>query len=276
MRISSIENMTGIIDAHLHFSRHAGMDRAAEAAGHVNTAEELSRVFAACGVAGAVAMGTGGTPGVPETHPLLAFCAGIRAGELTPEQSPSILERTAEVLRQDRCVGLKFYCGYDPFYPHDARFRPFYELAGACGKPVVFHTGDTAWHHAKLKYAHPLEIDEVAVDFPHTQFVIAHCGNPWIADAVEVASKNENVAIDLSGLAVGKFAPDELWTHYLDYWRMIRMWLVYLSDETKVMYGSDWPLVNIPAYLELMRRVVPEPMHEAVFGANARRIFHLA
>ena len=50
---------TGIIDAHLHFSRHEGMDRAAEAAGHVNTAEELTRVFVACGIAGAVAMGTG-------------------------------------------------------------------------------------------------------------------------------------------------------------------------------------------------------------------------
>ena len=50
---------------------------------------------------------------------------------------------------------------------------------------------------------------------------------------------------------------------------------MYLSDETKVMYGSDWPLVNIPAYLELMRRVVPEPMHGAVFSGNARRIFRL-
>ena len=55
----------------------------------------------------------------------------------------------------------------------------------------------------------------------------------------------------------------------------IRNWLVYLDNWDKVMYGSDWPLVNIPAYLALMRRVVPETMHEAVFGANARRIFHL-
>ena len=93
--------------------------------------------------------------------------------------------------------------------------------------------------------------------------------------AGELPAKNENVAIDLSGLAVGKFVPDELWTRYLDYWRMIRMWLVYLSDDGKIMYGSDWPLVNIPAYLELMRRVVPETAHEAVFSGNARRIFRL-
>ena len=57
----------------------------------------------------------------------------------------------------------------------------------------------------KLKYSQPLIIDEVAVDFPKVKFVIAHCGTPWVADAVEVVAKNKNVYMDLSGLMEGKF-----------------------------------------------------------------------
>ena len=66
--------------------------------------------------------------------------------------------------------------------------------------PVAVHTGDTAFSDARLKYAHPLTVDEAAADFPDVKFVICHCGNPWFADATEVAAKNPNVYIDLSGL----------------------------------------------------------------------------
>ena len=41
----------------------------------------------------------------------------------------------------------------------------------------------------------------------------------------------------------------------------------------KVLYGSDWPLVNIPAYLEVIRRLVPEECQEKVFFENACRVF---
>lgn len=73
---------------------------------------------------------------------------------------------------------------------------------------MVFHTGDTAGSRGKLKYAHPLTVDDPASDFPGTTFVMAHYGNPWIVDATEVAAKHENVFIDLSGLAVGRFEPE--------------------------------------------------------------------
>ena len=261
-----------IIDAHLHFSDHEYMTRAAHAAGHENTAEHLARVFAETGIVAAVAMG--GEETDRPVAPRLFRCAAVR-GERLDVDPRAELERAEKSLAQPECVGLKLYPGYDYRYPSDRSFMPFYELAGACGKPVVFHTGDTAGDRGKVKYAHPLGVDEVAVDFRNTQFVLAHCGNPWIADAVEVAAKNPNAALDLSGLAVGRFDPDELYRSCEGYWKHLRMWIDYLSDDAKIVYGSDWPLVNIPAYLKLMRRVVPERAHEAFFSANARRIFRL-
>ena len=46
-------------------------------------------------------------------------------------------------------------------------------------------------------------MDEVAVDHPTREFVLAHVGNPWLTDAAEVVYKNLNVWADLSGLVVG-------------------------------------------------------------------------
>ena len=44
----------------------------------------------------------------------------------------------------------------------------------------------------KIKYAHPLTLDDAASEFPDVKFVMAHYGNPWIIDATQVARK-ENV-----------------------------------------------------------------------------------
>ena len=264
-----------IIDAHLHFSRHEHMGVIAREAGHVNAPGHLAQVFRECGIALGVVMGN---EDMLDLHagPPLKFCFGVRGERLKDSGSCAAeLERAEKVLRASDCVGIKIYLGYDYRYPADGAFLPFYELAGACGKAVVFHTGDTSGSRGKVKYAHPLGVDEVAVDFKNTQFVLAHCGNPWIVDAVEVAAKNANAALDLSGLAIGNFDADELYKRYEGYWRHLATWIDYLSDDSKIMYGTDWPLVNIPAYLELMRRVVPERAHEAFFSANAKRIFKL-
>ena len=45
---------------------------------------------------------------------------------------------------------------------------PYGRLAAKYDIPVIFHTGDTYSQSAKVKYAHPLFIDDVAVDFPET------------------------------------------------------------------------------------------------------------
>ena len=253
------------------------MTSAALAAGHINTPEHLRQVFREQDIALGIVMGNDDTPRTPtEAAPPLVFCAGVRSGRLAPETRSGELERLETLLRSPRCVGVKIYLGYDYRYPADECFLPVYELAGACGKAVVFHTGDTAGTHGKVKYAHPLNADEVAVEFPNTRFVLAHIGNPWIADAVEVAAKNANVALDLSGLAVGNFDPDALYRECEAYWRHLRMWLEYLGDPAKIMYGSDWPLVNIPAYIRLLSRIVPEKFHPGFFSDTARRIFRLA
>ncbi|GAF15492.1 amidohydrolase [Bacillus sp. JCM 19045] len=56
-------------------------------------------------------------------------------------------------------------------------YKPVYHLAEKHHVPVVFHTGDTYAENAILKYAHPLTIDEVAVQHRNVTFVMAHLGD---------------------------------------------------------------------------------------------------
>ena len=102
---------------------------------------------------------------------------------------------------------------------------------------------------------------------------MAHYGNPWIVDATEVAAKHENVFIDLSGLAVGRFEPEAFCAEYHGYLEHLKTWITYLSDYGKFLYGTDWPLVDPEAYLQLIRRLIPERHHNAVFCENALRVF---
>jgi hypothetical protein len=278
-----------IIDAHIHVSSRPGFADNAKRIGHEASYEYLGRLYAEQGIVLAVAMGGGPTVGDGVARPLVAglsdvngapflpshmgYCVGLQSRELTAENVDASLLLFEERLKDPRCLGIKMYPGYNFVYPSDPLHSGFYELAAAYDVPVVFHTGDTANPRGIVKYSHPLNIDEVAVCHPNTQFVMAHYGNPWIVDATEVSKKNPNVAVDLSALAQGVFQVDWFYDHYRGYIDHLRTWLTYLGDDGKLMFGSDFPLVNVPAYIELIARLINENAHDAVFHDNALRIF---
>ena len=168
---------------------------------------------------------------------------------------------------------MKIYLGYIARYASDPHYRPAYRLAEKHGVPVVFHTGDTYDRDGKLKYADPLTIDEVAVEHRKINFVIAHCGNPWIESAAEVAYKNPNVYLDGSAFLIGDLSqvPANKIEEYVV--KPLRWVFGYVEDPTKLMFGSDWPLAPIGQYLEAFRKAIPREHWQAVFHDNALRVF---
>lgn len=276
-----------IIDAHIHFAGHHGFHETARAAGHENTPAHLAEVFRRNKVVMAVAMGTGREPGpgAPDmcgefdvdnfNQPdYIAYCAGFGSAVLGEGIDPAaMLEEFRRHLASPRCVGIKLYPGYNYAYASDPANRPFFELAREYDVPVVIHTGDTAGDRGLVKYAHPLSVDEVAMAFPEVRIVMAHYGNPWIVDATEVAAKNDNVYIDLSGLAAGNFKPEEFNRKFHGYLEHLRTWMAYLDNYEKFLFGSDWPLVNLDAYIAVIADLIPEEHRDAVFYQNALRVF---
>ncbi len=172
------------------------------------------------------------------------------------------------LMGEKKIAGIKIFPGYHPVYPSDRRYFPFYRLAAGHGVPVIIHTGDTFGSHYGVKYAHPLAIDEIAIAFPDTRFVIAHLGNPWVRDASEVVYKNENVYADLSAFCIGcikkspRYVVDD-----------IRYALDYTGRPDKFMYGSDWPLIDMAGYIRIVKHAVPREHHKLVFYENAKKIF---
>src|SRR5262249_9682147 len=152
--------------------------------------------------------------GVAGTLQVARLVTGLHAvGVADPTRTdPDHLRRADAALATGRVRALKGYLGYLHYGPEHPGYRPYYELAEGYNVPFSFHTGDTYSPRAKLRFAHPLLVDEVAVDHPQVRFVLAHLGNPWLLEAAEVVYKNVNVWADLSGLALGDaegFAAEE-------------------------------------------------------------------
>jgi uncharacterized protein len=176
------------------------------------------------------------------------------------------------LLHDKRVIGLKLYPGYEPFYVHNARLRVVYELAEEFDVPVMIHTGDTFDPRGKVKYAHPLEVDEVAVDYPGVNFVICHLGNPWVTDAMEVIYKNENVVADVSGFTVKRF--QERFELFM--LQQLGEVIAYAGDPYSLLFGTDWPICDLEAYLRFVAKLELTPeQREMIMWRNAARIFHL-
>ncbi len=259
------ESALEIIDAHIH-TQFTGQPE--PASGIAQTRDQLLDAMAAAGVVGAVAHTDSlGGGYVDLSNRGVIHCAGVG--------SRVDVARLDDGLRTRRYRCIKIYLGYAARYPTDAAYAPAYALAERYDVPVVFHTGDTYSDRGRLQYAHPLAIDEVAVDHRGVRIVIAHAGYPWIETAAEVAYKNPNVYLEASAFMVG--SPAERPRAWVDEYvvRPIAWIFGYIEDPTKVLFGSDWPLVDMAGYVDAYKRAIPREHWRAVFHDNAVRVFRL-
>lgn len=289
----------GIVDTHVHISlarfpgdRDVGVplapfDKAKDPDGPARLAKLVGDEMTAAGVGHALCMPVGDVSdddplGVKAAVEQAALVRGPKfhpVGVLHPERfDRNHLKRVEAELEKGRVKALKAYLGYLHYWPTEPAFRPYYKLAARYKIPVILHTGDTWSRTAKVKHAHPLNVDDVAVDFPDTQFVLAHFGTPWVTDAAEVLFKNENVWADLSALVVGDpkaFAAYDK-AGFLDREAArVKLGVDYVGDPGKFLYGSDWPLVPMATYRDFVKRLFPAKDHPAVFRDNAVKLFKL-
>jgi uncharacterized protein len=197
----------------------------------------------------------------------------IHVVEGIPMHDPKNVDWAAveERLKSEHIHGLKFYPGYQPFYPSDKECHPAYELAAKYDVPVMVHTGDTYAPQGKLKYAHPLNVDEVAVDFRDVTFIICHLGNPWTRDVAEIIYKNDNVYADISGLILAEEHTSKLERYMVNNVREI---VTYAGERDKLLYGTDWPLVRMKPYLDFVKSLrLGRKELEMLMWQNTARIF---
>jgi predicted TIM-barrel fold metal-dependent hydrolase len=131
------------------------------------------------------------------------------------------------------------------------------------GLPVMVHTGTSVFPGARNKFGNPMELDDVAVDFPDLVLIMAHGGRPlWMDEAFFVLRRHHNVHLDVSGIPPLKL---------LEYFPR----LVEIGD--RVLWGTDWPSPgvrdlrqNLDQFLALD---LPERVKSAITRENAMRVF---
>src|SRR6059036_2976963 len=73
------------------------------------------------------------------------------------------------------------------------------------GLPVMIHTGTSIFPGARSKYGNPLELDDVAIDFPDLQLIMAHGGLPlYMEEAFFILRRHGQVRLDVSGIPPSK------------------------------------------------------------------------
>lgn len=256
-----------IIDAHLHTAFNGKPESYSKIS---YTEEEMLKEFRSAGVVGAVSHlgrdnGKGYKPELSSHGVIQCFGAVANSDLKTVEAGLKA--------HHFRCI--KVYLGYVHQFANHPAYRALYQLARKYKVPVVFHTGDTYSIKGKLKFADPLTVDEVAVDFPDVTFVIAHIGNPWIQSAAEVAYKNPNVYLDGSALMIGDLSrlSDEALEESVV--KPLRWTWGYLEDPSKLMFGSDWPLTEIAPYVRAFKKAIPREHWSKVFYENAAHVFQI-
>ena len=197
---------------------------------------------------------------------------GIVTGFTIDNHTDEDLKQYRTWLKDRLIIGIKLYCGYEHHYPYDERYQKVYDICMEYEVPVMIHTGDAYSTTAKLRYAHPLNIDDIAVDNPDLRIVMCHLGNPWITDCQEVLYKNSNVYSDISGLVVGDFRLPTA-TRYVS---KINELLNYVGKPHRLLYGSDWPISNMGSYLTFVRKLeLDEDSYDLMMSRNTKYIFKL-
>ncbi|MBI2322698.1 MAG: amidohydrolase [Chloroflexi bacterium] len=160
--------------------------------------------------------------------------------------------------------GVKLQPSYQYFYPNDRMLYALYATAEELRIPAMFHTGSSIFRGARIKYAEPIHLDDVAVDFPDLTIVMAHSGRGfWYDQAFFLARIHPNVYMEIAGLP-----PQRLLDYFPDLER----------NAEKVIYGSDWP--GVPDPRQNIAAVESLPLgpraKELILGGNAARILRLA
>ncbi len=269
-----------IIDAHLHlFPPDGRTEEMARKVGHHNSTEHLRQVYRELGMVHGVVMGNRDLALSSHDYPadLFHYCVGLDSIVMDRGKKtvPDLAEKVEAHLRRESCCGVKLYPGYNKLWLSDPVYEPVYALAARYDKPVAVHMGLTAFPRAHLKYCHPLTLDEVAADHPKTRFVMCHFGNPFFESAAAVVEKNPNVAADLSGFLEGRVDLEAYFREQAGYAGLLRTWLTAIGKWDDILYGTDWPIVNLGEYIGFVKGVVPERYWEKVFFENANRIYSL-
>ncbi|MBN9608170.1 MAG: hypothetical protein BGO26_05495 [Actinobacteria bacterium 69-20] len=201
--------------------------------------------------------------------------------------NPNYRGPKAAVAELDRSVrelglsGVKLYPMYQDWSPADPILGfPLYEKAAELGIPVMVHQAGSTRIDARMEYARPALLDAIGRHFRDLRVIIAHCGIPWMDEALFMLTKHPNFYTEIS-YYIASATEEELFRF------LIHAEQSFVPLE-KIFFGTDYPgflydpvalmtkLRNVNAHAERVgAEPIPESKLDGIAGDNFARVLGL-
>lgn len=196
----------------------------------------------------------------------------IPFGGVDPRLTPNMTTHMDHLLGDLGIKAIKIHPPHQLFNVNDYLFKPelealtvVYDKCIEYDVPIMVHTGTSVFKGARNRFADPMPLDDVAVDFPKLKIIAAHAGRPMYTDtAYFLIRRHPNLFFDISSTP-----PKALLRYY--------PWLERVVD--KAMFGSDWPApgvrdisTNIQQFLDLD---FSDEIKRKILRDNALKVFNL-
>jgi len=195
----------------------------------------------------------------------------IPFASVNPHRGKEGVAAAKRLIKDYKVKGFKFHPSVQEFYPNDRLAYPLYEAIAEAKLPALFHTGQTGvgaqtrgGGGIRLKYSHPMLLDDVAADFPDMPIILAHPSFPWQEEALSVATHKPQVYIDLSGWSPKYFPP--ILVQYAN---------TLLKD--RILFGSDYPVIAPERWIADFDKLPIKPeVRPLILKENAARLLKLS
>jgi uncharacterized protein len=116
---------------------------------------------------------------------------------------------------------------------------------------------------ARSRFGDPMDVDDVAIDFPRLTILLAHGGRPlWMEAAFFLVRRHPNVHLEISGIPPAKL---------LEYFPRLA------EIAHKTVWGTDWPSPGITSMRANLDAFMALPLGDGekrqILHDNAARIW---
>jgi predicted TIM-barrel fold metal-dependent hydrolase len=152
-------------------------------------------------------LGLGGEPHPERCNEYLGACQAARPDEIIGFASvnpayrgPSAaVEELGRAVEEHGLTGVKLYPMYQHWSPMDRDLAfPVFAAARDLGITVMVHQAGSTRIDARLEYARPAMLDDIGRQFRDLRLIIAHCGTPWVDEAMFMLTKHPNFFTEIS------------------------------------------------------------------------------
>jgi uncharacterized protein len=206
---------------------------------------------------------------------------------LDPTQ-PNAVDLLRQGVQGQGLKGVTLFPAMHHFHADDERVYPLYQAAAELSIPVFVHFGVLKVsirdklglpNVFDLRYASPIDLHRVVIEFPSVNFIIPHFGCGYFREALMLGAQAPNVYVDTSS--------SNTWLTYmpshLDLKTVFDKTLQVLGPE-RILFGTDsnvfprgwrhdifWQQVEILQALNATREAV-----ELILGGNIARLLRLS